>query len=71
MAKPPIEGGEDKYFKGSDNYAEYLEGREAYMEGLEANESPYKHQPHTASKHKAWIDGWHDEEIWALDSTGR
>lgn len=81
MANPPIEGSEDKYKKGTEEYDAFLEGREAMMEGLgivlggknDPEEAcPYSaEQPHLSKKRKAWLDGWYDEEIWAQDSTGR
>lgn len=71
MAKPPIEGGEDRYPANSEFHSTYLEGREARMEGTLVTENPYRHQPHQKDQANAWEIGWLDEDSWALDSTGR
>lgn len=61
-----IEQSEDKW--GSELRGAYLEGREAHMEDNSSKDNPYRHQTSWA---KAWDDGWEDEKVWALDSTGR
>lgn len=64
---------DDKYLPGPEQDA-YLEGREYRMENNvddAINDNPYRHQPHLANLAEAWDDGFKDEAIWALDSTGR
>lgn len=64
----------DKYPAGSLEHAAYMEGREYRMENNVdemIDDDPYWHQPHTAKLSEAWQDGFKDEGIWALDSTGR
>lgn len=59
----------------SPEYLAYREGREFYMENsgsdYEQEDNPYIHQPHTVKLADAWKAGFEDEQLWALDSTGR
>lgn len=65
---------DDKYLPGSGKYIAYLDGREYRMANNvddAISDNPYRCQPHMAKLAEAWDDGFKDEAIWALDSTGR
>lgn len=65
---------DNKYLPDSPELEAYHEGREYRMENNVDDaiaDNPYRHQPHTAKLAEAWDDGFKDEAIWALDSTGR
>lgn len=68
----PIDNSSLVKYKGTTLESFYNEGREGRMEGLNIQDNPYRLEDRDEKSHiAAWKDGWSDENIWALDSTGR